>query len=106
MISGGKLIQPRMGCVSVRFLIRTFPLSSERPVAYIVLKKDVVEHGGFGPGEVEDEIIKFCKTRIAGFKVPARVQLEIELPKTATGKIRKNVLREREWSKISGRRTN
>lgn len=78
----------------------------ERPKAFVVLKKEVMEHGGFGPGEIEEDIIKFCRSHLAGFKVPARVQLEVELPKTATGKIRKNVLRDREWQSVGGRRIN
>jgi fatty-acyl-CoA synthase len=43
-----------------------------------------------------EEIIQFCRSRIAHFKAPKYVQFG-ELPKTATGKIQKYVLREREW---------
>ena len=48
------------------------------------------------PGAALDEaaLIAFCKTRMARFKAPKSVVFG-ELPKTATGKIRKNVLRER-----------
>ncbi|GAB2800155.1 acyl-CoA synthetase [Halomonas shantousis] len=42
----------------------------------------------------EQEIIEFCRSRMARFKVPKKVVIG-ELPKTATGKIRKNILRER-----------
>ena len=35
------------------------------------------------------------RERLAGFKIPRRVVLDTELPKTATGKIRKPDLRER-----------
>ena len=41
-------------------------------------------------------IIEFCRQRIAHFKAPKHVEFG-ELPKTATGKIQKYILREREW---------
>ena len=40
-----------------------------------------------------DEIIAYCRANMAHFKAPKKVVLG-ELPKTATGKIRKNVLRD------------
>jgi fatty-acyl-CoA synthase len=42
------------------------------------------------------DIIQFCRERIAHFKCPRAVEFG-ELPKTATGKIQKYVLREQEW---------
>ena len=42
------------------------------------------------------EIIEFTRDRIAHFKAPKYVEFG-ELPKTATGKIQKYILREREW---------
>ena len=42
----------------------------------------------------EDELIEFCANNMARFKRPKKVVFG-ELPKTATGKIQKNVLRER-----------
>ena len=44
-----------------------------------------------------DEIIEFCRDRIAHFKAPKHVEFG-ELPKTATGKIQKFILREKEWA--------
>ncbi|NQW18628.1 MAG: long-chain-fatty-acid--CoA ligase [Chloroflexi bacterium] len=44
-----------------------------------------------------EEIIEFCRDRIAHFKAPKHVEFG-ELPKTATGKIQKYVLREKEWA--------
>ena len=41
----------------------------------------------------EDEIIDFCKQRLAGFKVPKKVLFIDEFPRTGTGKILKHVLR-------------
>lgn len=43
-----------------------------------------------------EDIITFCKERIARFKAPKAVEF-IKLPKTATGKIQKFKLREKEW---------
>jgi fatty-acyl-CoA synthase len=40
----------------------------------------------------EEEIIKFCRERLAGFKTPKRVVFS-DLPKTSTGKIQKFELR-------------
>ena len=60
----------------------------ERPKAFVTLKK--------GKEATEEEIIGFCKERIARFKAPAAVEFG-ELPKTSTGKVQKFVLREKEW---------
>ena len=43
-----------------------------------------------------EEIIDFTRDRIAHFKAPKSVEFG-ELPKTATGKIQKFILREKEW---------
>jgi fatty-acyl-CoA synthase len=57
----------------------------EIPCAFVTLRAEA---------QVEErEIINFCRERMAHFKAPKRVVFG-ELPKTATGKIRKNVLRE------------
>ncbi|MFV8828079.1 class I adenylate-forming enzyme family protein [Alkalihalobacterium sp. APHAB7] len=42
----------------------------------------------------EDEIIAFCRQRLAGYKVPKRFLLTNELPRNASGKIQKFKLRE------------
>ncbi|KAB1189030.1 MULTISPECIES: long-chain-fatty-acid--CoA ligase [Haloferax] len=49
------------------------------------------------PGVTEDAIIEFCRERIATYKLPKEIEFVAELPKTATGKIQKYELREREW---------
>ncbi|MGH7912918.1 MAG: acyl--CoA ligase family protein [Candidatus Dormibacteraceae bacterium] len=60
----------------------------EVPKAFVTLK----------PGEqaTERQIIDHCRSRLAHFKCPSSVAIG-DLPKTATGKIQKFVLREREW---------
>ncbi|WP_047863978.1 acyl--CoA ligase family protein [Rubrobacter aplysinae] len=61
----------------------------ERPKAFVSLKD--------GESVTEDELIDFCKERIARFKAPAAVEFG-DLPKTSTGKVQKFVLRDAEWS--------
>jgi len=58
----------------------------ETPCAFIELRG--------GAEATADEIIAFCRERLAGFKCPKTVIFG-ELPKTSTGKIQKFVLRER-----------
>jgi len=61
----------------------------EVPKAFIVQKD--------GADASSEEIIAFCQDRIARFKAPKHVEFG-ELPKTATGKIQKFVLRDKEWA--------
>ena len=58
----------------------------ETPCAFIELIKDKTA--------TEEEIIKFCKETLAGFKIPKKVVF-CELPKTSTGKIQKFELRKK-----------
>ena len=57
----------------------------EAPFAYVVLKP--------GASATEAELIAFTRDRLAHFKSPHGVTFVPELPKTATGKIQKFVLR-------------
>ena len=57
----------------------------EAPYAYVVLRD--------GEQVSEEEIIAFARDRLAHFKAPHGVTFVTELPKTATGKIQKYVLR-------------
>ncbi|MEO0371904.1 MAG: acyl-CoA synthetase, partial [Pseudomonadota bacterium] len=56
----------------------------EVPCAFIELKA--------GAEATSEEIIKFARERLAGFKTPKKVVFQ-ELPKTSTGKIQKFELR-------------
>jgi fatty-acyl-CoA synthase len=58
----------------------------EVPCAFVELKTDAEA--------TEQELIEFCANNMARFKRPKKVVFG-ELPKTATGKIQKNVLRDR-----------
>ncbi|MDW8468489.1 MAG: hypothetical protein RML56_05235 [Burkholderiales bacterium] len=62
------------------------PKWGETPCAYVELKP--------GASATEEEIIAFCRERLAHFKAPRAVVFG-ELPKTSTGKIQKFILRER-----------
>ena len=44
-----------------------------------------------------DEIIEFCRERIAHFKCPKSVEFIDELPRNASGKVLKRELREKHW---------
>jgi fatty-acyl-CoA synthase len=57
----------------------------EAPQAFVVLRD--------GSSASEEEIIAFARGRLAHFKAPHGVTFVTELPKTATGKIQKFVLR-------------
>ena len=61
----------------------------ERPKAFVELRP-----GADTPAE---ELTAFCREQLAGFKCPDRVEF-CSLPRTATGKVQKFVLREREWA--------
>nr|WP_308340740.1 AMP-binding protein [Rhodococcus sp. USK10] len=62
----------------------------ERPKAF------VITHSGADVNETT--IISHVKTRIASYKAPRSVEFVESLPRTSTGKIRKNELREAEWA--------
>jgi fatty-acyl-CoA synthase len=61
----------------------------EVPYAIVVLKK--------GASASEEELMSFARERLAHFKCPKRVDFIDALPRTATGKIQKNLLREQYW---------
>ena len=50
-----------------------------------------------GASATEEELIKHCKSRLAGYKSPTSVEFRPEIPRTATGKIQKFKLREEYW---------
>jgi acyl-coenzyme A synthetase/AMP-(fatty) acid ligase len=62
-----------------------------KPKAFVVLKR---------PGDARPDLVKalqaFVKDRLAPYKYPRWIELVDELPKTATGKIQRFRLRERE----------
>ena len=60
----------------------------EDPLAFVVLKADA-------RGKVtEEQLAEWCKDNMAAYKAPRRIRFIEALPKTATGKVLKRVLRD------------
>ena len=66
----------------------------ERPRAYVVLRPEARQQD---PDAVQEAIIAHCRAHIAGYKVPRDIVILDELPRTSTGKVRKNELRDAAW---------
>ena len=56
-----------------------------------------------GSSLAEADIIEFCRDKLGGFKIPKSADFTEALPRTPSGKVTKNVLREPFW-KGHGRR--
>jgi len=63
-------------------------LKGEVPKAFIEPKK--------GEKLTEDEIKDFCKTRMAPYKIPASIEFLDEIPRSASGKALRRLLRDKE----------
>jgi len=96
IISGGENIYPR----EIEELLHTHPKIEDVAVigvpddrwgetvkAVVVLKK--------GEALSKEDLIAFCRERLAHYKCPRHIDFVKELPKTSTGKIIKRVIRER-----------
>jgi fatty-acyl-CoA synthase len=44
-----------------------------------------------------EDLVQHCRTHLAGFKIPRRFEFQTDLPRTATGKVQKFVLRTPFW---------
>ena|SRR5437867_825353 len=62
------------------------PYAGERPLAFIALKE--------GQSAAAEDLIAYCKSRLASFKTPARVEFRADLPKLPTGKVLRRALRD------------
>lgn len=67
----------------------------EVPKAVVVLKPNHTAS--------EEEILAYCKSNLAGFKVPKSIEFREQLPKGGTGKILKAELREPYWKGMEKR---
>ncbi len=67
------------------------PYRGETVKAYIVLKE--------GETATPEEIIAFCREKLAAYKVPKMVEFRDSLPKSAIGKVLRKVLRAEEEAK-------
>jgi len=67
------------------------PYRGETVKAYVILKE--------GQTATEEEIIEFCRGKMAKYKVPTAVEFRTQLPKTTVGKILRRILVEEEKEK-------
>jgi len=63
-------------------------------VKAVVQPMDMAEAGP----ELEQELIAFCRAHLSHIKCPKSIDFEAELPRHATGKLYKRLLRDRYWS--------
>jgi len=70
------------------------PYRGETVKAFVALKDD------FEGRVTPEELIDFCKSRMAAYKYPRIVEITPEIPKTTTGKFLRRALREKERNKI------
>lgn len=69
------------------------PHRGEAVKVFVVLKE--------GETATQDELLEYCKTKLAKYKLPTEIEFRIELPKTNVGKILKKDLRTEEMAKRS-----
>jgi long-chain acyl-CoA synthetase len=102
IIRGGENIYPREidevlyqhpGVAAAATIGIPDPLYGEEVAAFIVLKE--------GREATQDEILSFCRERLADFKCPKTVQFVEDIPKGPTGKLLKRELTKR--SELSGK---
>ncbi|MCP4134099.1 MAG: long-chain fatty acid--CoA ligase, partial [bacterium] len=67
------------------------PSRGEQIKAFVVLED--------GQSLTEDEIIEFCRNKLAKYKLPSQVEFRDELPKTTVGKVLRKILRAEEIAK-------
>ncbi|MBI5443597.1 MAG: long-chain-fatty-acid--CoA ligase [Deltaproteobacteria bacterium] len=101
IISGGENIYPR----EIEEVLYSHPAIREAAVIGVpneqwgeeVKAVVALREGGHAS---EQELIDFCKERLASFKKPRSVDFLAELPKTGSGKIYKKALREPYWKDL------
>jgi long-chain acyl-CoA synthetase len=71
------------------------PYRGEIVKAYVVLKE--------GESMTEEEVIDYCKGKLARYKVPRSADFRAELPKSLVGKVMKRLLLEEELAKQKNR---
>jgi fatty-acyl-CoA synthase len=99
IVSGGENVYPRV----VEDVLIGHPAVAEAAVIGVpderwgeTVKALVALRPGASCGE--GELIDFCRPRLGGFERPRSVDFVESLPRTATGKVLKRVLRERYWA--------
>jgi O-succinylbenzoic acid--CoA ligase len=96
IISGGENIYP----IEVERALREHPAVADacvvglddaewgQRVAAMVVRREALP-------VTEAELIAFCRTRLAGYKQPRQIRFVEALPQTASGKVRREVVRQR-----------
>jgi acyl-CoA synthetase (AMP-forming)/AMP-acid ligase II len=99
IVSGGENVYPSV----VEHVLSQHPAVAEAAVIGVpderwgeTVKAIVVLRPG--AAATTEELIAFCHGRLAGFERPRSVDFAEALPRTATGKVLKRVLREPYWS--------
>jgi acyl-CoA synthetase (AMP-forming)/AMP-acid ligase II len=64
----------------------------EALLAFVVLKPGASLH--------TEEMVDFCRDKIAGYKIPRKLEIIEELPRNPSGKILKKILREPYWQDV------
>jgi long-chain acyl-CoA synthetase len=104
IISGGENVYPREveevlyqhpAVMQVAVIGIPDPYWVERVHALVVLKE--------GASITSEELIEFCKGKIARYKSPKSVEFVVSLPKNPAGKILKRELREKYWAGLERR---
>jgi acyl-CoA synthetase (AMP-forming)/AMP-acid ligase II len=102
IVSGGENVYPRI----VEDALHRHPAVAEAAVIGVPDKRwgETVKAVVVLRAEcTEDDLIAFCRTRLGGFERPRSVDFVAELPRTASGKVLKRVLREPYWKGRSRR---
>jgi acyl-CoA synthetase (AMP-forming)/AMP-acid ligase II len=96
IVSGGENVYPR----AVEEALHGHPAVAEAAVIGVpderwgeAVKAVVVRRAEC----TEADLIEFCRTRLGGFERPRSIDFVAELPRTATGKVLKRMLREPYW---------
>jgi acyl-CoA synthetase (AMP-forming)/AMP-acid ligase II len=104
IVSGGENVYPSV----VENVLYQYPAVAEAAVIGVpderwgeTVKAIVVLRAG--AAATAEEIIAFCRGKLAGFERPRSVEFVDALPRTPTGKVLKRVLREPYWSGQSRR---
>jgi acyl-coenzyme A synthetase/AMP-(fatty) acid ligase len=88
--------------VSHPAVLEAAAVESPDPVRGMVVKAFLVLREGQQPGDpLKTDIQEFAKRQMAGYKYPRKIEFVAALPKTASGKIKRKLLREQECNRGS-----
>ncbi len=85
VVSKGAVLTHRMGCMVQMYKKWFNAKRGESIKAFVVLKE--------GGSATPEELLEFCKTRLAKYKWPAEIEIRKSMPESNVGKILKKELR-------------